>query len=176
MEKTDSLASNSGATLCRIPNPESPIPAQSMMMPTGSMHMAVLDFLVGCIAHFDNFDGEMQGLASQRMVAIHSDFIAIDLGNDYGDGALAGLGLELHADSEVGDAVERRARHDLHEFVDIVAISVLRSDVDVETVTGDMSDHFTLQAWNDVAGAVQVDQRLATVGTVDHLARTVRQC
>src|SRR5690606_33019294 len=72
--------------------PESPIsnpnPANSMMMPAGAMHMAVGDFLGAGFAHLDDFDGEMQGFSSQRMIAVDGDFVFVDLGDDDGNRAL----------------------------------------------------------------------------------------
>ena len=56
-----------------------------MMMPIGTMHVAVLQFFGAGFAHLDHFDREMQGLAGQRMVAVDGDFIAFDLGDDDGD-------------------------------------------------------------------------------------------
>ena len=145
------------------------------MMPAGSVHMAVLDFFGAGLADFDDLHGEMQGFACERMIAVDGYLVAFDLGDHDGDRALACLRLELHADSEVGDAVEGATWNDLHEFVDVAAIPVFSGDIDVETVACHMSGHLALEAGNDIARTVQIGQRLAAFGTVDDLARIVGQ-
>ena len=46
-----------------------------MMMPTGTMYMAVVQFFIGCVANRNDGTGELQLLVGQRMVEIHSDQI-----------------------------------------------------------------------------------------------------
>src|SRR5690606_35968937 len=53
----------------------------SVVVATFAMDMTVLDFLGGGIAHFGDFHREMQGLASERVVAVDGHLAVTNLGN-----------------------------------------------------------------------------------------------
>ncbi|SST08247.1 Uncharacterised protein [Acinetobacter baumannii] len=140
------------------------------------MDVAVGDFLGVGLAHVDYLDLEVQALAGQRMVAVDGHVVAVDVadGDDL-HAAVRSRGVELHADFQFVDAFEHLAGQGRDQFGAVFAIGVFRLDGDAQFVTDVLAFQGLLQADDDVAGTVQVDQRRATSGTVDDIPGVVGQ-
>ncbi len=65
-----------------------------MMMPTGAMHVTMLNFICGGVAHFGHFHVEVKFDTRQRMVGIYRDGLEAGFSNRY---YLALSCLKLHA-------------------------------------------------------------------------------
>ena len=76
---------------------------------------------------------------------------------------------------DVRDALEGFARHFLHQLGMMHAITLFGGHVGDEFVTDRTTFHLLFQARHDLAAAMQVGQRLATLGTVDDLTFVVSQ-
>src|SRR5437867_2411842 len=92
--------------------------ANSMMMPSRPMDVAVGEFFLRGVADVDDIDIELQRHAGQGMVGI--DLHRVILYGDHGDDLRArpagGLGAELHARAKLRDALEQPAGDVLDEL------------------------------------------------------------
>ena len=134
------------------------------------MDVAVGQLFQAGITHVGHIDGEMQGLAGQRMVAVHHHFVTVDLGNGDRHRTLRGLCLEFHADFQRVYTLEGFARHHLDHHRIGHAIAFFGRDDDIEGIALLLAGHLFFKARHDIAGAVQVAQWRAAVGAVDDLA------
>lgn len=146
-----------------------------MVMAAGAVHVTVRELFFGSVTHVGDLDGEVQGLAGQRVVAVDGDVVAFDLADGDVDAALVIAALELHARLEVFHALERGARHHLDQLFVTRAVALFGGDVDLELVAHRAAFERLFQARNDVAFAMDVSQRLATVRAVDDVALVVGQ-
>ena len=102
-------------------------------MTTGAMHVAMLEFFRGRLAHPDDFDIEMQGLVRQRVVAVRDHHVADPpvtvqshtiLGSRRELHALLGLprpgGARWHALGQASSAVAFRRWSDHHRTVAVL--------------------------------------------------------
>lgn|SRR5690554_987178 len=81
-----------------------------------TMHVAVLDLFFAGLADGGNFDIEVEILARQWMITIHSDGIVVDLGDGNHKGAALSLSLELHAWLYAFDTLKGITRHFLNQL------------------------------------------------------------
>jgi hypothetical protein len=140
-----------------------------------TVDVAMRKFFVGRFAHVGDLDREVQGLARERVVAIDGHVVALDLRDGDVDRPLVIATLELHARLQVFDALERGLRHDLDKLRVAHAVTLFRHHVDLELIAGLLAFQRLLEARDDMALAVDVSQRLATVGAVDDVALVVGQ-
>ena len=147
----------------------------SVVMTTLTMHMPVRQLFLGRRAHICHFDGEMQGLSGQRVVAVDEHLAVFDLGHGDIDFTLWAATLKLHAGLDVLDALECFLRHFLHQLDVMDAVAIFRCHIRGELVTALAAFHLLFQARHDLPTAMQVGQRLATFGAVDDLALVVGQ-
>ena len=147
----------------------------SVVMTTLTMHMPVRQLFLGRRAHIRHFDGEMQGLSGQRVVAVDEHLAVFDLGHGDIDFTLWAATLKLHAGLDVLDALECFLRHFLHQLDVMDAVAIFRCHIRGELVTALAAFHLLFQARHDLPTAMQVGQRLATFGAVDDLALVVGQ-
>ena len=148
----------------------------SMVMTTFTMHMTVRQLFFGGGANVGDIDLEMQRLAGQRMVAVNMHLFVIDMRHGDIDNALWAMPLELHAGLDILHALECVARHFLDQFGMMFAIAFRGGHVHLKLIAGLTTDHGLLQTRHNLAAAVQIGQRFATVGTIDHLTLAVGQC
>jgi len=80
---------------------------------------------------------------------------------------------ELHARLELRVVRERALRDRTRTVADHLAVAVRRRDRDVELVADRLAVHRGLEPGDDVAGAVQVLQRLSAGGGVDDVTVVV---
>ena len=146
-----------------------------MVVTARPVHMTMREFFLAGRTHIGHFDVEVQGLPGQRMVTVDMHGLAIDLGHGHIDHALRTLTLELHAGLNVLHTLERFARQFLHQFRVMHAVAFGGCYIDFELIASDASCHHLLQTRHDLAGAMQIGERLTAFGTVDHLAAIVGQ-
>ena len=144
-------------------------------MTTGAMHVTMRQLFFTGNAHIGHFDREMQGLAGQRMIAVDEHLAVLDLGHRDIDLALRAAALELHTGLDIVDALERLARHFLHQLGVMHTVALLGRHVDAELITDRTTFHLLFQARHDLPAAMQIGQRLTPVGAVDDLTLVVGQ-
>ena len=85
------------------------------------------------------------------------------------------VALKLHAGLDILYALERFARQFLHQFGVMHAVAFGRLHIHLELIARNAAGHDLFQARHDLAAAVQIGERLAAFGTIDHLAVIVGQ-
>src|SRR5690606_15238537 len=131
--------------------------------------------LLGRLADVHYGNVEVQVLAGQRMVAVDAYRLVAGLDHRHQQRTALALGMELHARFDLVHALEQIARHVLDQRRIVRAVAFLRLDVDLQRVAGLLAGQCLLQARNDVAGTVEVAQRLRLGRFVDDLALVVGQ-
>jgi hypothetical protein len=137
-----------------------------------AMHVAVLEFFCTGFAHILHRDGEMEALASERMVGVDLYFIVRDAHDRHDPDAVFFLGLELHAYLDLLGFGEIFLGHREDQFFVPLAVGFYRCDDAVDGIAGFFAFEVLLEACDDVFVAVKVYERLA-VGLVDKDASTV---
>ncbi len=97
-----------------------------MVMTASTVHMAMFELFCRGVAYIGYFDGEMQRLAGQRMVAVDEYGIALDLGHRNVDLALRATTLKLHAGLNVLDALKGILGHFLDQLIVLDAVAFFR--------------------------------------------------
>ena len=144
-----------------------------MMMTTLTVNMAVGDLFGRRGTHITHRDVEVQVDAGQRVVGIDLDEIFRHFDHSHRTVAIIGIGDEGIAFSHF-HAVEQLARYLLHQIFVVFAIGIGGIDVQLEAVAGSAVIQGLFQTRNQKTGAVQVDQRLAAFGAIQHIARLIR--
>ena len=137
-----------------------------MLDATFAVHVAVLDFFLACFTNGRDLNVKVEVLTRQRMVAIYNDGVAFDFLDGNHQRAALSLRLELHARLDALDALERIARHFLHQLFLNFAVTLFRGNFDVQFVASSAAFKLFFQARDDVARAVEIRQRLSAFGTV----------
>ncbi|MNY64779.1 hypothetical protein D3C86_2019410 [compost metagenome] len=83
--------------------------------------------------------------------------------------------MELHAHFQFVDAFEHAAIEGRDQLGAVLAVGLFRLNGDVQLVTGLLAEQGFFQAGDDVAGALQINQRRAASGAIDHLTGIVGQ-
>jgi D-alanyl-D-alanine carboxypeptidase/D-alanyl-D-alanine-endopeptidase (penicillin-binding protein 4) len=146
-----------------------------VVVTTGSVHVTVLDLFGSRFAHVVHFNREMQCLASERMIAVDEYLAILDPGHGDIDLTLRTTTLKLHAGLDVFDALKRLARHFLHQLGVVHAIAFLGRHVGSELVADCTAFHLRFQTRHDLAGAVDIGQRITAFRAVDDLTLVVGQ-
>ena len=68
-----------------------------MVIAAVTVHMAVRQFISGRGSNINNFNVKIQYFASQRMIAVDGNIIAIDFRNSNHAGTEIDIGVKLHA-------------------------------------------------------------------------------
>ncbi len=142
---------------------------------TGTVNVTVSQLFGGSGTHVFDLDLEAQGHASQRMVAIHLDE---GLGHfNHGHRAVAVIGLG-HESIPFGDfhTVEQLTRHFLHQRLVIFAVGLARGQGHFEGVTYRATFQLGFEAGNQIAGTVQIYQRLFADSAIDDFTVLVGDC
>ena len=145
-------------------------------MTTFTVDMAVGHFFGAGVANVHDLHFEVQTLTSQWMVAVNGHVVAIQVTNGHDlHAAVRAGGVELHADFEFVDAFEHAAAQGADQFSGVFAVGIFRLDGDFQFVTNVFAIQRFFEAWNDVTGTLQVNQRRAAGGAVDDLTSVVGQ-
>ncbi|MNR12127.1 hypothetical protein D3C85_1284670 [compost metagenome] len=110
------------------------------------------------------------------MVAVNGHVVAVQItdGHDLHLAVRSGS-VELHAHFQLVDAFEHAAAQGADQFGSVFAVSVFRFNGYGQLVADSLAFQSLFQARDDVACALQVDQRRAAGGAVDDLTSVVGQ-
>ena len=145
-------------------------------MATFAMDVTMSDFFLAGVTDGNDLHFEVQALTGQRVVAVDSDVVAVQVTN--GDDlhlAVRRRSVELHADFQLVNAFEHAAAQGADQFSGVFAVGIFRLDGNVQLVADFFTFQGFFQARDDVACAMQVDQRSAAGGAVDDLTSVVGQ-
>ena len=121
------------------------------MVAAGPVNVPVRELFLGGGAHRGDFDVEVEVLAGERMIAIERHHVAAQLGDGDGTRALGCLRLKLPADTHIADALERAARHLLHELAVVFAVTFGRGNLHLQPVAGTAARELTLEPRDQLA-------------------------
>src|SRR5690606_18283238 len=158
-------------------------PARAALAETGSLvvvatravHVTVRQLLGGGVAHVDHVDVEVQRLAGQRVVAVDRDLAILDLGDGDDLYARRGLGLETHPGLDLFDALEHFQRHFLGQRLVPLAVGFRGRYPHRHLFTRLLAFQRLFQAWDDVAGAMEIGERSAALGGIEDTAPIVSE-
>ncbi len=141
-----------------------------------TVNVAVGHFFLGGVADGHDFHLEVQTLASQRVVAVDSNVIAIQIA-DSDDLHLAVRrgSVELHAHFQLVDTFEHAAAQGADQFGGVFTVGIFRFYGNGQLITNLFAFQSLFQARDNVTCALQVDQRRAAGGAVDDLTSVVGQ-
>jgi len=118
---------------------------RSVVMTAGAVHVAVLEF-VARFAHVCDLHREVEVLACKRVIPVHAYRLVRDVRHDHDLRAAVRLGLETHANTQVGIVRERAARDASREGRIDVTVAVPGRDAYIEFVACDAACEFRLEA------------------------------
>jgi len=133
-----------------------------MVMTAFTVDVAVSDFFLGSVADGNDLHLEVQALACQRVVTVDSDVVAVQItdGDDLHLAVRRGS-VELHAHFQFVDTFEHAAAQGADQFGGVFAVSIFRLYDNGQFITDALADQGVFQARDNVACALQVDQRRA---------------
>lgn len=135
--------------------------------------MAMRELIFRRGAHAFDRHVEIELLTRERMVAVDRDHVAGDVRDGDRARALIRLGLELHADVDIANALEGTTRNLLHERLVVLAVPFRGRELDAHRIARRFAFERALEARDQVAVAMQIRERFAACGTVDRLALIV---
>ena len=141
-----------------------------MVVPFGPVGMSVLPLFGRRFADSGDFDLEVEGHSSERMVSVHGDLIAFDLGHGDDLGPLVGLGLELHPFLDLCDSFELRLGDYVHAGLFPQAIGFFGGDVDFEAVSYRLPFQGFFQSRDDVPCSMEIVERGFALRCVQYLS------
>lgn len=116
-------------------------------MTTFAVDVAMRDFFFAGVTNVNHFDLEGQALASQWVVAIDGNVVAVQITD--GDDlhlAVRRRSVELHADFQLVDTFEHAAVQGADQFSQVFAVGIFRFDGNVQFLTGFLAFQSLLQA------------------------------
>ena len=141
-----------------------------------TVDVAVSHFFLGSVADGHDLHLEVQALASQRVVAVNGDVVAVQVadGDDLHLAVRRGS-VELHAHFQLINTFEHAAAQGADQFGGVFAVGIFRFYGDGQFVTDVLAFQSLFQARDDVTCALQLNQRRAAGGAVDDLTSVVGQ-
>ena len=131
-----------------------------VVMTASAVCVTVFQLFCRSSANLSNFNIKGQVNAGQWVLAVNSDVVAFYFGYCYNLQAVFSFGVELHAYFNVVDATKHVRGQLLHHAVIAHAVSFRSGDAHVKFVANHFAQQCFFQAWNNVACAVQIRQRL----------------
>jgi hypothetical protein len=141
-----------------------------VVVPAGAVDVAVLELFGGGVADVLDGDVELEGDAGEGVVGVDGDLVVVHSRDGDDAAAVGGLGGELHAGLDVGDALEAVAGDALDELRVALAVALVGLDGDLDLIAGALAFEGGFEAGDDVAGAVEVGEGLAALGGVEDVA------
>ncbi len=145
----------------------------TMVMVIGTMDVAMGNLFRRGRSHITHSDAEMQIHTRQRMVGIDLDKFFGHFDHSHRAVTIIGIGNEGVTFGHF-HAVKQLAWYTLDQIVFVFAVGLSRRDIQLEAVTDITVIQRLLQTWNQKTCAMQVNQRLAAFGAVQHVAGLVR--
>jgi hypothetical protein len=146
--------------------------AASVFITELAMSMTMGDFFGAGRTHFAYRNLETQIDTRQRMVGIDLDEVFGDFNDGHRTVAIIGIGNEGIAFGNV-HAIKQFTRHALYQLFVVLAVCIGSIDVQFEGITDGTVIQRLFQTWNQKAGPVQINQRLAAFGAVQYIAGLV---
>ena len=110
------------------------------------------------------------------MIGVNRDIVTLDVPHhDAPLAAIFRLGGKGHSHRHLVDALERRPRHYLDQLGVVLPVAVGRVDHNLEGIPLGFTHQSAFQAGNDVAGAVQILERIRPIRAVDDGPLLVRE-
>lgn len=103
-------------------------------MTTSTMGMAVSDFFFGGFTYIGNGDIEAERLASQGVVAVYRYLIALDMGDDNGNGAAISLCFKAHSHFH-GLPTESLHRYRFNQMIEMLPVGFGWGDAHLQMLT-----------------------------------------
>ena len=143
-----------------------------VMMTTLTVNMAMGNLFGSSRTHVTHGHGKVQVHARQRVVGINLDIVFSDF--DHGDRTVTVIGIG-HEGIAFGHfhAVKQFTRYLLYQIFFVFTVSIGGIDVQFEAVTDFTVIQGLFQAGNQETGTVQINQRLAAFGGIQHVTRFV---
>lgn len=141
--------------------------ASSAAATAALMNVPVRNFFFSGCAHFLNGHVEVEVLACEWVVAIHCHVFPLDLYDTNGNRSLIRVGLKLHADLKIFDALETILRHHLLKCWIWLAVAVCWIDAHFCTVACSLTCEGSFEAWDDVAMTMKIDQWLSRLRLIN---------
>ena len=150
-------------------SPQSRNVVRSVMVPTGTVDMSVVEFFLGGVAHLADGDIKVKRYSSQRMVAVDGDIISYNLGDD--DGLLSEFtfGMQLHTFLKFLSSFDLIGWNHRNILGIMHAVSLLGGDADLERFPGAPPLHGLLQTPDDLSLSMNIGKRFAAGRGVDHV-------
>ena len=125
-----------------------------------TVDVAVRNFFLGSVADGHDLHLEVKALASQWVVAVDGNVVAVQVtdGHDLHLAVRSG-GVELHAHFQLVYAFEHAAAQRADQLGRVFAIGIFRFYGNGQLITDALAFQGLFQAWDDVTCALQVDQR-----------------
>src|SRR6266545_1453951 len=121
-----------------------------------------------------HLDVEVERLTRQRVVVVDGHAVVVDADHPQRDLLAVGpTGDDLHPLLDIGVVREPLPRNGLRLGPTALAVRVGRRDHGVELVSDLLAFELPLEPGHDVAGALEVCERLAIVGAVQELAPSI---
>jgi hypothetical protein len=133
-----------------------------MVMTAFTVDMTVGHFFLGSVADGNDLHLEVQALASQRVVAVDGDIVAVQVtdGDDLHLTVRRGS-VELHAHFQLINTFEHAAAQGADQLGGVFAVGIFRFYGHFQLIADSLAFQSLFQAWDDVTRALQVDQRRA---------------
>jgi hypothetical protein len=146
-----------------------------VVVTTLTVGVAMLQLIFAGLAHINDFNREIQGFASQRVVAVQLHAVIGYRDNGYRLFTPGSLSQKLHADFNLFNADKVAALNVLHQVFATLAITTLGLYSHIKLVANGFTNQGRLKTFNDVATAVQIGQRFLTCGCINHIAGGIFQ-
>ena len=110
------------------------------------------------------------------MITVDGLVVTVDIadGNDL-HAAVRARSVELHAHFQGVDAFEHGAAQSRDQLGAVFAVGFFRLDGNVQLIANLLANQGLLETGDDIAGTMQIHQRRAATGAVDHLTGIVGQ-
>src|SRR5215212_2265229 len=106
----------------------------AVVMPAGTVYVAVRQLFFGRGPYLGDLDVEVEVLPGERVIAVDRDHVTDDMRDRNGAHAVGRLRVELHADLDIADALERTARDALDQGLVELTVGVGGGDFHAQLV------------------------------------------
>jgi hypothetical protein len=143
------------------------------VMIISTMNVTMGNFFSRRGAHITHSHAEMQVHTSQWMVRIHLDELFGHFDHGHRTMAIVGIGYEGITFGHF-HTVKQFTRYALYQIIFVLAVGFGGINIQLEAVTDFAVIQRLFQTWNQETCTMQVNQRLAAFGAVQHVAGLVR--
>ena len=117
-----------------------------MVVTVRTVNVAMSQFFFGCFTDRNNFNVELQVLASQHMVAVNHNVVVFNFSDLNRYWTLVSFSQEAHANLQLVNAHEHVFRNALNQVVVVLAVSVVCANSNVKFIANFMTFQRGFQA------------------------------